>query len=168
MSSFPRVQFCKYLDRSHKTPVLVASSVTNSYLSLAKDSALAKMYGAIPPTRIPKVTLGLWFTRDVLTMACVFTLPPQLSAALQSRGFKKGLADTTAQITTPVAVQTVTTVLHLNGLDIYNNPTRNIAERLAFLRREYTPTLVVRFGRAFAPYALGALFNKKLRALLSK
>jgi len=54
---------------------------------------------------------------------CAFIIPSRGSDILAKKGYNKKKAETTITFWCPILLQTVTTPIHLLGLDYYNNPT---------------------------------------------
>ncbi len=84
----------------------------------------------------------------------------------KNMGWEKRPSDIAAQLTTPCAVQLVSTPLHLFGLDLYNRSAADIsgADRMRFIRREYTKTALARIARIFPAYGIGGVTNSFLRS----
>ena len=159
---------CEWMSRSSVLPVLAASTVANSGLSIAKDAAFAKLFGAIKPAPVPMGSYGLWFTRDILSMAFIFTLPPIVTPIItqKSEGWLSPAASgVLAQLTSPVVLQLPATALHLGGLDYYNRRNVSLGDRATLLREKYGKILVARSLRVFFPFSIGAMMNKKLRSM---
>lgn len=109
----------------------LASSMANVSLSVAKDNAYARMFGAGSSLPMSWTSLGLFSCRDSATILASFTLPPIVSKFMQkhfSGSFLGNVttADTCAQLLTPVSMQILSTPLHLLGLDLYNRPNISI------------------------------------------
>jgi len=62
-----------------------------------------------------------------------------------------------------MAVQLVSTPLHLLGLDLYNRPKQSTMSRLAFIGREYTKSTLARLCRIGPAFGIGGVSNKFLR-----
>eukprot|EP00965_Chrysotila_dentata_P219965 6191471-Pleurochrysis_carterae.AAC.1 len=88
---------------SPKMPVLAASTAANMTSCIAKDRAFARMFGAVAPTALPLGSYALFFTRDVLSMAFVFTVPVLAAEALRARGKNSPRIELAVQIGAPVA-----------------------------------------------------------------
>jgi len=159
-------------------PVLAASTAVNTTTCIAKDRAFARMFGAGPPRAVPGVAYALWLARDVITMACTFTIPLTLGLWIERKSkegwlpggsgaeLSAGASRKLAQFAAPVLAQVPTCGLHLLGLDAYNRPAGNgvtVADRFALLRAEYLKTFAARSVRGVVPYVLGAMANSELR-----
>ena len=74
---------------------------------------------------MPVSSYGLFFSRDVLAMAFIFSLPPIVAPRIKAAVDDGTLPLTAAQanlatrLTTPVISQLFTTPLHLLGLSVY-------------------------------------------------
>jgi hypothetical protein len=145
-------------------PKFFGSSITNATLSLLKDQAFAKMFGVIKPKPLPRTSFALFALRDSLTIGSSFNLPFTISQALQSSyRWNKTVADTTAQLCSPVAMQVFATPFHLLGMDIYNSPAHTAAERAKFCRKEFIKTTAARMGRVFPAFGVGGVSNTFLK-----
>lgn len=68
-----------------------------------------------------------------------FTLVPYVSRLLvDTFGWSSSSSLVTAQLFTPCAAQLINTPFYLYGLSLHNSPTHSMAERRAFIGREYT------------------------------
>ncbi len=68
-----------------------------------------------------------------------------------------------AQVTFPLAVQLITTPVHLLGLDFYNEQNSTLGARMARVRKAWIGSAGIRMIRMFAPWSLGLLINRDLR-----
>jgi hypothetical protein len=146
-------------------PKFIGSSFANVTLSVLKDKAFARMFGVGDPKPMPNISFGCFAVRDSMTILASFTLPPVISkSCLQDGfGFGKTLADTSAQLLTPVSMQILSTPLHLIGLHMYNSPVATNQERFSFLQKEYVKTTLARMARIFPAYGIGGVVNKYVR-----
>jgi hypothetical protein len=78
-------QLCIADGASPLLPVLAASTVVNSSAAMAKDRAFARLFGAGPARSLPAASYALWVSRDVLSTAAIFSLPPMLAVVMQVR-----------------------------------------------------------------------------------
>ncbi|KAJ3125289.1 hypothetical protein HK098_000414 [Nowakowskiella sp. JEL0407] len=148
----------RHLNQPPGLPILISSSAANMGFAIWKDQFLARLYGgSTNPKPLPLSSYSLFAVRDVLTMGACFTLPPYLSEAIQEHYPKLGKAksDTLSQFLLPTSMQLITTPLHLLALDIYNNPTKTISDRVRFLIRESPATLLTRMIRVLPAYGCG-------------
>lgn len=98
--------------------------------------------------------------RDIIAMASAFTIPPILGLYISEKtNIEKKNGLRIAQMISPLIVQLVATPLHLVGLDWYNNPLSSLAERLLFLRKIYTNSLLIRMLRFLPTYGIGGIVN---------
>lgn len=154
---------CQRRNQSSFYPKFVASSITNVTLSVIKDKAFAAMFGVGPPKKMSLKTMGLFGTRDSMTILASFSLPALVSAEMQRKGVGKGKADTLAQLLAPVSMQLFSTPLHLLGLDLYNRPDATQTERGSFIRNEYVKTTMARMARIFPAFGVGGVVNTGIR-----
>lgn len=96
---------------------LLVTFLVNTSVGVMKDKAYAQHFGASQKRPFPYVSLGLFYTRDIITVASAFTLPPLIE---KSFSFSERKSDTIAQLLCPLLIQMVVSPLHLLGLDIYN------------------------------------------------
>lgn len=150
---------------SAQFPKFVGSSVANVSLSVMKDKAFARMFGTGEAKPLPFRSYGLFATRDSLTVLASFTLPEVVAKGVeQTTGVSKKTAETAAQLITPCSMQILSTPLHLHGLDLYNRGSATVSERLSFVKREYTKTVLARMARIFPAFGVGGVINKQARA----
>lgn len=154
-------------DRQHQDPFypkFIGSSMANVTLSVLKDKAFARMFGKGDPRPMAPSSLALFGIRDSMTILASFSLPGLISQKLQQdMQVGKTMADTSAQLVTPVAMQIISTPLHLLGLDLYNRPDAHPSDRKEFIKREYVKTALARMARIFPAYGIGGVVNKYLR-----
>jgi len=147
-----------------KVAVLASSTTANTAATIAKDRAFAQLFGASAPRPVPMPTYGIWGGRDLLTMAFAFTVPPLASDAMQDRlGVSPKTANVVATLAVPCVAQLVAAPLHLLGLNLYNEPTASLAQRLATVRSQALTTILAKSMRVFAAFSLAGLVNKELR-----
>lgn len=105
----------------HGTAKLFGTTAVNTSSCIAKDVAFTRMFGAqtTTPVRMPLSTIGLFGTRDLLTIAAAFTVPKLLADLLASNGVEARMAEDTAQIVSPVGMQAFCAPLHLLALNMY-------------------------------------------------
>lgn len=131
------------------------------------DRAFAQMFGTGPIRPVPSLCYGLWLVRDIITMGCVFSLPPVIAQRLQGQGL--GLSERTAalasQVAVPVISQAPATALHLTGLDLYNRGSVSLQQRISFVQAEFGKTLGARVLRGLVPYCVGAVINREIRVV---
>ena len=133
-------------------------------MSVSKDRAYTRMFGKGTPRPISWSTLSLFGIRDGMTILSSFCLPPIISQYLQDEGnMEKTTADVTAQLTAPLAVQLLSSPLHLLGLDLYNRPVATLAERKSFIVQEYQKTVMARMSRILPAFGIGGIVNTNLR-----
>jgi hypothetical protein len=157
--------YCERQSRSSFYPKFIASSTTNVTLSVLKDKAFARMFGTGAPRPLPLRSYALFATRDSATIFASFSIPGPISEYLQkNHGVAQGLADYATQLITPIAMQILSTPLHLHGLDLYNRNTATVGERITFVKQEYVKTVLARMARIFPAFGVGGVLNKKVRA----
>ncbi|KAL9657546.1 hypothetical protein ABK040_000973 [Willaertia magna] len=145
-----------------------ATSLVNISLSVRKDMIFTKMFANSAvikgPAKVPLLSTLLFTTRDCMTIAAGFNLPKIASEYLQVRyGFTKNFSDVSTQLTLPLAIQLLSTPLHLLGLDLFNNRNATSSQRTALIVKKYVPTAAARIGRMFPAYGIGGVMNTYLR-----
>lgn len=158
---------CAHRQIDSKYPKFVSTSAVNIVVGVAKDRAFTRMFGLKPPSNLPMATYALFGTRDALTIAASFTVPPIMAKSIMKQGYSEEFSLNAAQLTSPVLVQFISTPLHLTGLDLYNNPQHSSAERARFVAREYLKSAFARMGRIFPAFGIGGVLNRKLRQNLN-
>ena len=156
---------CERQSVSPHYPKFIGSSIANVTLSILKDKAFARMFGTGSPKEMSFTSMGLFAARDSMTILASFTLPDIISKEFLQKKMKysKSVGDTSAQLITPVAMQVLSTPLHLLGLNLYNSPSSLTSDRIAFIRQEYLKTTLARMSRIFPAYGVGGVINKKVR-----
>jgi hypothetical protein len=108
--------------------------------------------------------VGLFATRDTMTILASFSLPGLISQHMQdNQSYSKTTADTISQLLTPVSMQIISTPLHLHGLDLYNRDHATTNERIKFVGQEYIKTTMARMARIFPAFGVGGVINKYVR-----
>ena len=114
---------------------------------------------------LPIQSYGLFAARDSMTILASFSLPGIISKTMQdSNGVPKTIADTSAQLITPVSMQILSTPLHLHGLDLYNRQIASNSDRILFIKQEYFKTVLARMARIFPAFGIGGVVNKSIRS----
>jgi len=139
-------------------------------LSVLKDKAYARLFGVGAPKPFPKLSYGLFATRDSMTVLASFTLPKYVGKSLAvACDMDSSSAENMAQLITPCAMQLFSCPLHLHGLDLYNRPVATdgsaltTANRMQFIRQEYWKTAAARIARIFPAFGIGGVVNKYVR-----
>mmetsp|Transcript_281 Transcript_281/g.764 ORF Transcript_281/g.764 Transcript_281/m.764 type:complete len:289 (-) Transcript_281:51-917(-) len=165
---------CGWLGYSPVLPVLAASTAGNMTTGIAKDRAFARMYGVTAPKAMPFTSYGLFFSRDVLAMAFIFTLPPlikpQIKKAVEDGTFPgtEAQADLLTRLSTPVISQLFTTPLHLLGLSWYNSPDATLGGHAKQLADTYPSTVMLRMLRIIPAFSVGGVVNSSMRQEMHK
>ena len=156
---------CERSEKSSFYPKFVGSSMANITLSVLKDKAFARMFGVGDPKPMSIKSMGLFATRDSMTILASFSLPGLISQKYIQPSFNlpKSTADNIAQLITPVSMQILSTPLHLYGLNLYNVPEAQHSDRVQFIQREYVKTTLARMARIFPAFGVGGVVNKYVR-----
>jgi hypothetical protein len=140
------------------------TSAISVNLNIAKDRAFARLFGKGVPKPMAYSSMACFGARNGMTILASFSLPGIISKRLQEETrMSKSRSDFLTQLIIPVSMQVFNTPLHLLGLDIYNRETATPTERSAFIKKEYTKTLVARMGHIFPAYGIGGVLNEYLR-----
>jgi hypothetical protein len=158
----------KATNRDPAFPKWLASFVVNTSTCIGKDRAFAKMYGTSTPKSVPMGSYAAWLTRDMVSMAFFFTLPPIVGKKIAEYTGNERNGYYAAQIVLPLALQTVTTPIHLLGYDIYNNPNNTVQQRIAFMGKDYGKNVAIRMLRMASPWSFGTIGNRELRAYFNQ
>lgn len=140
-----------------------------------------RLFGTGKPRELPLATYALFATRDAGTMLAAFTLPPLLAAALSSSSsssasvfpaklwtLSPATATTAAQMVSPVAMQALSSPLHILALDLYNHPEpQRLETRLGFMRALYPRATLARVGRILPAFSLGGVSNSLVRGIVA-
>lgn len=155
-----------HFGKSYTFPKFVTSSAANISLSLAKDRYFTRAFGKGDIRPVPMRSLICYGGRDSATILASFVLPSHLATVfVKQTGLSESAASVLAQLTTPCAIQLLSTPLHLYGMDYYNNSANTIHQRYQFIKREYTKTVLARMARILPAFGIGAVINSKIRAL---
>jgi hypothetical protein len=160
------------------TAKFAASSTANVGLCVFKDQAFVRMFGppGIVPRAVPLASYALFTLRDCFTIFASFNVPPLMGPWLNQRlseDFKKRMSGATvAQFVAPAVVQTMSTPLHLLGLDLYNKPSGGkdgvvtARDRWLAVRRNWAVSVAARICRIVPAFGVGGVVNTKLRKSL--
>eukprot|EP00808_Paulinella_micropora_P004270 g68957.t1 len=159
---------CAAQNRDPGTPKWLSTFVVNTSTCMAKDRAFAKLFGTSAPTSVPLGSYGAWLSRDLLSMFVFFTLPPIVGKQVAHYTGSQKSGEYAAQFVLPLALQTITTPMHLLGYEIYNNPDGDLAQRIAFLKKDYWGNVGMRMTRQLAPWSVGVIGNKELRGFFTR
>jgi len=142
----------------------LAVTIVNMSCGIAKDSAYSKLFGCGDQdgcTLTPKKAYLVWFLRDVTAFTFILTLPTMVV-----RQWPRAIPLDVAKFTTPIVAQYVTTVLHLLGLNMCNNPDGTMGGWIKAIRpNNYVSTVAARQLRIIPPYSIGGILNGKLLSL---
>ncbi|KAK2760233.1 hypothetical protein FQN54_002300 [Arachnomyces sp. PD_36] len=174
----------------------IATSAVNMSLCVYKDSRFARIFGAqhtpqpqsqpnasniansaakaissSVPT-IPKKSYALFCLRDSLTIFASFNIPVLIAPSIpDSIASTYSMKYAMAQFACPALVQTVSTPMHLLGLDLYNRqPPGGLKwqDRWGRIRRDWVVSCFARIGRIVPAYGVGGVVNVRLRTAMMK
>ena len=112
--------------------------------------------------------MSLFAARDSLTILGSFNLPPLVAPELSTAlSLTHGTALVLAQLLVPLAMQIISTPLHLLGCDLYNAPSREASARRAFILKKYSATLAARWARILPAFGICGVLNRRLRSALN-
>ena len=158
-------------------------TAANMSTAVGKDRAFARMYGTISPSKLPMASWGLWLARDLLTIGAAFSLPKPLAEYLSDADdpiLSERSAAIVSQLVPVMAVQLLSTPLHLLANDVYNykkgeprvvdpvtgklkSGAKTTAERMSLLKTESPKTFVARLFRIAPAFGIGGLGNAYIR-----
>jgi hypothetical protein len=152
----------------HPIQKLFAVFLTNTVTSLMKDRVYAQHLNPHKPIEaFPISSLMLLFTRDILSMAAAFTMPPILAKwAHDKHGYNYNNAERVFQIACPPLLQIFVVPIHLLALGLYNEKEKTLGQHLPTIRKMYFSTVALRMLRFLPGYGIGGIFNIELRKLL--
>jgi len=159
---------CAHTEVDPTYPKWASTSVTNTVTCIAKDRAYARIFGTKVNAKVPMASNVAWLVRDVVSMGVFFTLPPLVAPTVAKYTGSDRSGYYAAQIFLPLALQTITTPIHLLGYDIYNHPDKKVGERVAFLKNDYWKTVSIRMLRMAAPWSFGTIGNRELRRMFTE
>jgi hypothetical protein len=144
-----------------EVPKFASAAAVNMTMVLAKDRAFARMFGTIAPTKLPLKTYGLFACRDLLTVFASFSMPEKFAKSIPSSD-PEGILRL-AQFMCPLAVQFVSTPLHLLGLDYYNRRNVSSAQRMDLVASQYWKSSIMRSARIIPAFSIGSVCNLSIR-----
>mmetsp|Transcript_4163 Transcript_4163/g.17578 ORF Transcript_4163/g.17578 Transcript_4163/m.17578 type:complete len:253 (-) Transcript_4163:1206-1964(-) len=155
---------CEVKSVDKTIPKFLTTSSVNLTVCIAKDRAFTRMFGVVSPKPLPFATYALFAARDSLTVFTSFSVPPHAAKYVQDRHIlSPERALPAVQIACPLAVQIISTPMHLLGLDLYNRPKQPVASRISFIAREYLKSTAARFARIGPAFGIGGVSNTFLR-----
>jgi hypothetical protein len=154
-----------------KLGVFLGTTCVNSGVSMLKDQAYAKMFGANNiQASIPRMTYAVWMARDLSVVGSSFILPDMVYPHLVEKyGMESNQARSFCQLALPMGAQLVAGPLHYLGLDLYNRNlgkkswSEAVLDRSKSLHRGFAPVVTARIARIFPGYGFGGVLNSKLR-----
>jgi len=150
-------------------PTFLATAAVNIPSSVFQDRFFTSWFGTARKGRFHPATYALWATRDMATVLGSFTLPGLLAGHLQkATGTTSERARFGAQLLVPSMVAVVVhPPLHLLGIDIYNRPALQLAERLPMIGSLLPKTALLRFCRVMPAFGCGGIINGSVRETIS-
>jgi hypothetical protein len=153
-----------------------ASSSANIGLCIYKDQVFTRLFGprGAVPRPVPLPSYLLFTIRDCMTIFASFNVPsllgPVLTKHLGDEVEKYASGQTIAQFLAPAVVQSVSTPLHLLGLDIYNRPAATATtagpawrSRWEMVCKNWAISAAARVGRIVPAFGFGGVVNVKMR-----
>ena len=141
-----------------------ATTAVNIPASVMQDRFFTRWFGATRPKPLPLGSYGLFGARDAMTVLASFSLP-HIVADHYANGNEERRNEifVKAQVVCPVAIQLISTPLHVIGLHMYNSPDATLAERVGEVKRSYTKTAFMRFCRILPAFGIAGVLNNGLR-----
>lgn len=154
-------------DETRKTSKVAASGVANIGLLAWRDSTFARVYSKAVPHATPMRTLGLFATRDMLTMYATFYMAPVAAEHLEKNyGWETNAAELSTALAIPAAMQIATAPFHIHAMDYYAKPSvSSSAERWAVIKKEFKTVSFARSFRILPAFGIGSFSNNKFREM---
>jgi hypothetical protein len=161
-------------DANGKVMKVVAGASANIGLTLVKDvlmvSIISQLGGGAAAagrkTSVPMLSRGCFLVRDALTMIAAFAVGDKVGSYLYANCSEWMGARTCRQIANlvvPVALQPVSTIFHLYGLNYSSNPGLSGAGMATAIREKYVASTGARMGRILPAVGVGNNINIALR-----
>ena len=152
---------CKKLNIDYRIPTLLATSTANILTIMYKDIQYSKLLKK-KDLHFPMTSNALFAVRDMSTIMTCFIWKKDVINYLD-KYMMHNKSEIIASILMPCAVQILSTPIHILAIDMYENPTRSLSERIKNIPQVYKPVLMGRMMRAFPAFGLGGFINDMLR-----
>jgi hypothetical protein len=137
------------------------TSLVNVCSIIYKDIEYTKIFNT-KKTVFPKISYGLFAIRDSLTIFSTFTLKKDLIPFLD-KYMPHNTSAFIASFSLPVLFQFISTPIHILAIDVCNNPSSSIHERIKNIRYQYTSICLGRVIRVVPAFCIGGFINDMLR-----
>ncbi len=152
---------CRKMNIDYRIPTLFATSTANILTIMYKDIQYSKLLKK-KDLRFPMTSNMLFAVRDMSTIMTCFIWKKDVINYLD-KYMMHNKSEIIASILMPCAVQILSAPIHILAIDMYENPTRQLYERLKNIPLVYKPVLLGRMMRAFPAFGLGGFINDMLR-----
>lgn len=149
-----------------------AASAANVSLLAWRDSIFARTFAssssAGPAKSPPLRTVGLFATRDTVTMAATFWAAPKVCEyCVEKYHWDEEKLEIMCAFGIPVISQFLTAPIHIHAIDYYNRPTTSAgpstSQRLVRIKEEMGKVCFMRGLRILPAFGIGSYSNNKLR-----
>ena len=160
--------YCDIKKINNFLPKFIIVSSFNLTISLFKDAAFAKFFGVKLPTNVPLRSYLCWVMRDVIAMTNAFIIPERIVKLIQNNYGKNNKeinfnVESRVQMCVPLLNIIMTTPVNLLGLDIYNNHSSKVKDRIIRVGKNYPKVIPLTFCRMSSAYGIGGMNNINLR-----
>jgi hypothetical protein len=160
--------FCRDIGVDASTPTSVLTTLVNCAMIAWKDKEYAKLYNTKNMDNFPKISYGLFFLRDGLTIISSFNLKHQFRRYLQAEyDMPHVQAELAASFATPMFAQLFSTPLHIMAMDIFDNPNATWAQRMAAIKKGYMSVCTGRILRIIPAFGAAGYINDTVNEKLS-
>jgi len=161
MRSYDDANRCdKSTSDGHKFMVSFAANVA---LTQVKDGLMVKALGRSSGVRVTLIPRLCFLTRDAITMVTAFCVADRIAEAVRQRfpTIPEQQASLASNFVLPAALQTVTTLFHLLGLNY--TKTKSVYAAWPLIREQYPASLFGRICRIIPAVSIGNNINKESR-----
>lgn len=137
-------------------------AVNGSLCVFWRDPVFAKIFGTKAATKVPAISYVFWASRDVIHTTGAVVAPDYCERAFDLTKDQWRIA----QVTFPLLVQSITTPVHLLGLDYYNIKDGTFGARMSRTATKWIPSMLVRMCRMFPPWSVGLVANREIKNYL--
>lgn len=156
---------CKKMNIDYKIPTLIATSLVNIAAISYKDKEYTKLFNQTRNS-FPRASYGLFALRDMTTIASSFIFKNDVANELNTY-MPHNIADFIASMTVPMAMQLVSTPIHILSIDLYQRPTALFKDRMLFIRQMYKSVCSGRVMRVIPAFCIGGFINDMTRSRLT-
>ncbi len=153
--------YCRKKEIDYKIPTLFTTSAVNIATIAYKDREYAKLFNQTYNV-FPKKSYVLFTVRDMLTISSSFIFKKDVISYFD-KYMPHNTADFIASMIVPIAIQPVSTPIHILAIDIYQRPEADFMERVRNIRNMYGSVCIGRTIRVIPAFCIGGFINDMLR-----